>query len=86
MAWFFTRMAASEQSGITQVLSSYSVLRHPLEKLFERVLPIGRGWIGVGALARFSTCSQRGCGDVTSDVDEFRHVLKIWDVPGSLLQ
>ena len=70
-------MAALEQCGITQVLSSSSVLRHPLEKLFESVLPKGRAWIGVGALAHFSTCSQRGCGDVTSDVAEFRRVLKI---------
>ena len=87
LAWFLTRMAASEQSGITQAPSCYSVLRHPLEKLFESVLPIGRGCIGVGALARFISCPQRFCGgDVTSDVAEFRRVLKIWDKPGMLLQ
>ena len=69
-------MAASEQRGISQVLSSYSVLRQRLEKLFGCVLAIGREWIGVGALARFSPSAQRGCGEVTSDVDEFRRVLR----------
>ena len=69
-------MAASEQRGITQVLSSYSVLRQRLAKLFESVLPIGRGWIGIEALARFSPCAQRGFGEVTSDVAEFRRVLR----------
>ena len=69
-------MAASEQRGITQVLSSYSVLRQRLGKLFESVLPIGRRWIGVRALARFSPCEQRGWGEVTSDVAEFRRVLR----------
>ena len=44
-------MTSSEQSGITQALYCYCVPHHPLKELFESVLPIGRGYIGVGALA-----------------------------------
>ena len=52
LTWFLTRMAASEQSGVTQLLSCYSLPNHPLKELFESVLPIGRGCIGAldGAL------------------------------------
>ena len=79
-------MASSEQSGIALVLSCHFVPHHPLKELIESVLPIGRGRIGVVALALFIQYRHRFCGVVTPDSSEFRPVLQSWDEPGKSLQ
>ena len=79
-------MAASEQSGIAQVLSCHSVPHHPLKELFESVLPIGRIRIDVVALARFIPYQHQFCGVVPPDAEQFRRDLQSWNESGKSLQ